>query len=530
MYKISTKEYSFLITCLFVVSFLFANNPNIENTCNCDYVVTPESTAYNASAVNPGEKICIEGGHRKELRFDNVNGTKDNPIIISNCDTRVIIESQANYGILFTKSKHFHLSGTGANDTYGIYIKRTNLMGINVTGLSSHFEINNIEISNTGFAGIIAKTDPSCENKDLRSFVMEEVLLHDNYIHDVEGEGIYIGYSWYPSREVTCSGTTTTFYPHSVQNVDIHHNTITHTGWDGLQIGSGVANIKVHHNQIDMYGLEKRSAQDNGMQIGAGTTGDWYNNKITNGQGIGGNGIIDIGRGHSTIYNNIIINTKGNGIYTNDKGHIDSNSYYRAFNNTIVNTGSHGIHFSMAFTNNSNNLLANNIVVNPRRQPFSFSPSRVNASNNSQVNDLDQIKFTDAVNGDYSLKENSPAIDSGMNLSGFGVTFDYEDKIRDINKSPFDQGAYEYKPLLNINAVSSTKKHFKMYPNPASEKIIFDQVSKKIEIIISTITGKKLFQTTLLPLRKDVDISSLDKGIYIISIKDENQFFKLIKQ
>jgi hypothetical protein len=46
--------------------------------------------------------------------------------------------------------------------TYGFNVNGGNI-GMTMDDLSSDFEISNVEVRNSGFAGIMAKTDPSCD-------------------------------------------------------------------------------------------------------------------------------------------------------------------------------------------------------------------------------------------------------------------------------------------------------------------------------------------------------------------------------
>ena len=59
--------------------------------------------------------------------------------------------------------------------------------------LSTNFEVDHIEIANTGFAGIISKTDPVCNlSKNRGNFTQYQSVFHDNYIHNTSGEGMYM--------------------------------------------------------------------------------------------------------------------------------------------------------------------------------------------------------------------------------------------------------------------------------------------------------------------------------------------------
>ncbi len=104
------------------------------------------------------------------------------------------------------------LSGKGdATYTYGIKLINSNAsngMGVTVGDLSSDCELEHIEVAKAGFAGMMVKTDPGCDPATWRdNFAMYKVKIHDNYIHDTGGEGLYIGNSFYGSgMTVTCDG------------------------------------------------------------------------------------------------------------------------------------------------------------------------------------------------------------------------------------------------------------------------------------------------------------------------------------
>jgi hypothetical protein len=77
------------------------------------------------------------------------------------------------------------------------------------------------------------------------------------------------------------------------------------------------------------------------------------------------------------------------------------------------------------------------------------------------------------------------------------------------------------------------KNSFKIYPNPTNGIINIDFLNRSIKkIIIYNITGKQMSELTGLQLNKQINLSSLEKGIYIISIQTENEIFteKIIKE
>ena len=59
-----------------------------------------------------------------------------------------------------------------------------------------------------------------------------------------------------------------------------------------------------------------------------------------------------------------------------------------------------------------------------------------------------------------------------------------------------------------------------LYPNPATEKVtISSETSELKEISISNLSGQALFQTSSTEANIDLDLSTLPKGVYIISIE-----------
>jgi len=90
-----------------------------------------------------------------------------------------------------------------------------------------------------------------------------------------------------------------------------------------------------------------------------------------------------------------------------------------------------------------------------------------------------------------------------------------------ISAATFGRGVWE-SPLntLSTNVSTNEKLNFKIYPNPAQDKITVATSQQKINITIFTITGKKIIETT----SKIINTSNFAKGCYIIEIKNKNGF------
>ncbi len=251
----------------------------MAQNCECDHVLDNLS-ATNVNIVaassfdyNPGDVFCIRGGQIAGLRFLGFRGTSEQPLTFINCDGAVLISETAHAGISFIESAHIHLTGTGDVDVeYGFHVTQSgaNAMGINIRAFSSDFEIDHIEIENTGFAGIMAKTDPRCDNPQtwrVNGFVLRNLNIHHNYIHHTNGEGIYVGYAggYRVNSNVTCAGQAR--FGHWLEDVDVHHNLIESTGWDGIQMSLVRTNGQIHDNIILNWATASEFYQDFVMNI-----------------------------------------------------------------------------------------------------------------------------------------------------------------------------------------------------------------------------------------------------------------------
>ena len=325
--------------------------------------------------VHPGDTLFIESGRRDHLRFTNIIGDSLNYIILVNYGGLVEIYSEnSNFGIQTFDCKYFRLTGTGDKDIlYGIRIIKTPAKsnGLTLDGLSTNFEIDHLEISETGFAGICSNVKPDCDNKYNRgNFVQRNTIYHDNYIHKTYGEAFYIGHSFYTGYTINCNGKDTLVYPHEIRGISVYNNTIDSCGYDGIQVGCATSDCEIYGNRITNYGFKNEKNQNFGIIIAGGTTGKCYNNFILNGTG---NGINVFGLGNNTIYNNIIVNaghsfaesgetTNAIGIFCDDRSTLNGASF-NFFNNTIISPKGDGIRFYS--TKSKNSIIANNLILKP---------------------------------------------------------------------------------------------------------------------------------------------------------------------
>nr|MDJ0623970.1 hypothetical protein [Desulfocapsaceae bacterium] len=365
----------------------------------------------------------------------------------------------------------------------GIVQRNADSIGLNADEGTSDIEIDHLEVADNGYAGIVVRTYPRCFNKYNRdTWMLRNVHLHDNYVHDVGGEAFYVGTSHFDQgdKEVdpfdyanSCPGEMAS--QAELRHIKIHHNIIENIGLDGIQLGGGVEGVEVYNNVIRFYAQKQSYGHVGGLQINPGTTGKFYNNWIEsdaydeNGtavQYVGGIG------GPTDIYNNVIIGSPTAILTLGRMGGADTP--LNIINNTIVNSGSPYFFFchsgdfiiehtvknnifagyenigdnywadwSKIFSGSAQNCPINGQIYEPSNAPDAFKF----ASNSYAENGVD-LDFVDLAQNDFHLTANSSAVGAGENFLSLTPT-DYDGNDRTI---PVDNGAFVFRPS-SINAI-----------------------------------------------------------------------------
>jgi hypothetical protein len=396
-----------------------------------EYTIKASESIVDGQALNlaPGAVVKLESGTRGALLLKNFKGSRGTPITIVNGAGNTVISSGGSYGLKVENSQYFRITGTGSGGRKGLVIDGGHI-GLTLDRLSSDFEVDQIEVKNNGFAGIMAKTDPACDKSTWRgNFVMQNLKFHDNYLHDMKGEGFYIGNSFYAEGKSTDCGVV---LPHEIMNVEVFNNTVNNSGCEGIQAGCVVSGLRIFNNKVTNFGTSPfANAQDNGIQIGEGSSGQLYNNLVQNGPG---NGIIVLGKGNTTVYNNLVINAGSYGAFIDNRG--PSSGDIAFLNNTFVGPKKGGI---KTFNEMVTNKFYNNIITGTGSF-FEYGQSaRGDEKNNLTQSDIESVKFVNASSGDYRLKAESPAVNKGLNA---GINSDYEYKSRPAGGT-CDIGAFE---------------------------------------------------------------------------------------
>jgi hypothetical protein len=418
--------------------------------CGCTYTV-PSNTYLidgTALALKPGSVICLKAGNTYgRMVFRNLKGTATAPITIKNCGgTAVVNATGGPFGIKTELSQYIHITG-GSGSTYGIKVNGGQ-MAVTLEKLTTQVEVDHLEVAYAGFSGIMAKTDPTCDNATIRgNFVMRNVSLHHNYVHDSGGEGFYVGHTFYLNGVNTSCGVR---LPHIIEGLKIFNNVIKNSGWESIQVGSTPGGAEVYNNRIENYGVKNTIYQNNGVQFGEGAPGRFYNNFIKGGKGIA---LFILSNGSNVVYNNIIVNPGQDGIFCDDR--TATGTGFKFVNNTIVNPGTNGIRI-YADKVTMNNVL-NNIIVNPGSYTKYTYPRtgndsyvyllskyvKIQSANNQFTRDIATLKFRNAGAYDYALTSTSPVINKGYNISTYSISIDYAMQPR-LKGSAYDIGAFEY--------------------------------------------------------------------------------------
>lgn len=432
----------------------------------CKYVIKEGDETIDGKALNiqPGDFICLSASvkHATHLRFINIVGQLAQPIIITNCDGPVEHQVAASelFNLKFERSQYFGVKGFGNRGEQPLKFSGATL-GLSMDNLSTDFEIENVEVYNVGFAGIMAKTDPSCDSTTIRgNFTLRNASFHDNFVHNIGGEGFYIGNSFYANGVNLLCGVR---FPHELENIKIYGNHVTNTGRESIQLGCAVRGAEIYNNLAENYGTAGLSGQTNGIQVGEGTGGLCFNNTVISGEGTG---IIVLGWGDNLIFNNLIVDAKGYGIFCDKR--VTPGDGFKFINNTIINPQQDGIRI---YANGDSlrslrNVVVNNLIVSPGTynsysSPRSYKDSYVYLKDTSvhalQANNvfsqhIENVHFIDPENMNFYLKKNSKAVNAGRDVSCFGIYFDYCYNRRPLGSS-VDAGAFEYDSAISSSVV-----------------------------------------------------------------------------
>jgi hypothetical protein len=393
----------------------------------------------------PGDVICLNAAtkYTNVITFKNIVGTADKPVIITNCGGTVnMTVSGKPYNFKMSYSKYFRITGGNTANVYGIRISGSTANGLVLCDFSTNFEVDHVEIFKVGFAGIMAKTDPTCDDATLRgNFTMRDISIHDNYVHDTGGEGFYIGHSFYGGHTTPCGVRL----PHTIEGAKIYNNVVKYSGWDGIQLSCVTQGAALYNNRVENYGVANKSSQNYGIILGAGTGGTCYGNYVKTGTGTG---MAVFGLADNMVHDNIIVNAGAMGMFIDER--TAPGAGYKIINNTIINPKTEGIRLYAETV--PLNVVVNNIIVNPGSYATYGNSSYImklntvlnlQMSNNYTTRNIADVKFANVTGFNFRLTSTSPALNKGTSISAYNIPQDFYKQSR-LKGTAYDIGAAEY--------------------------------------------------------------------------------------
>lgn len=418
--------------------------------------------------VRPGDSIVLAAGERGPLVIRNCTGSAAQPIVVRNDasgsgPTVIRRTSASTGGFVFTcrDCVHVVIDGTGrwSGAPQGAYCgapEGRNGCGIKVTsvaagdapstylmldGLTTKVTIRGIEIDgrmstlNTGGVGI-QQNDHSRRAADHPGFWREDIIYENNYIHDVFGEGMYIGPNW-PDGGIP------------LRNITIRNNLVEDTGRQNIQLKSALQGTNsIHDNVVRRSGLRGEEGQGAGISVFEGGRNTWIFGNWVEGAGIQGIHHYnmytpsDQGLFTSEIFNNVIYDSgrrygavnEGHGISVGSRVGVAS-IRPNVYNNTIVKAAENGINFNSEVRQG---IARDNIVADTASAALSLGN---NQAVNNRTGTSTSMRFVDPGRLNFRLSADSPARNSG-GTSGFPAN-DFIGLSRP-QEGRADQGAFEF--------------------------------------------------------------------------------------
>lgn len=446
----------------------------------------------------PGiEAITIDGGNYPEgstvilkydpdfgeeypmrLRFMNFRATWEKPYIITiDSDTPLVINWYSYYGINLNNCKHVVFDGRGyQNIKRGIRLQplpEDSTMAVSAGDMSEEMEFFEIEISGAGFAGMSIKTDPTGNNPDawFPAFHFNRLLVHHMYIHDTQGEGVYMGYfDMSPMTKSNSAGESVTCRAHHMYDCRIYRCEFLRNGYDAIQ-WNNAENLEICYNMLRYAGIRGEKDQASGMSLGM--SGKIYNNVISDYQGPA----IQFGTlGEIHIFNNLFINgcpgsagllllataevpeQNPNGDKTNMLPTYIYNNIVTSLSGNALGSRNTTQYLNMHFCDNlclvKQGLFSGQATATIARWD---EYARNNTVLNTRVTDYalfdETYKFGDSANGDYRIALDSPLTDKGH---GARFSRDYR------GYKNWYQGSFPVGPYMGIRRDGSADERFRI--------------------------------------------------------------------
>lgn len=381
----------------------------------------------------PGDTVIISPSRTSAINLSSIVGSFESWITFTNpTDAKININDDGTISGALYLSECQYIRILGSNysaEKYGIVLS-TGVNGLRAVN-TEDIEVAFLEMHSVSHVGINMN---QCWAPWTCTEEKDNVTIHDNYIHDVGGEGLYLGKS---SRAIAPK----------FRDIQIYNNWIEDCGWDGIQLGQTVGeNNNIYNNTVihcghggtniwcwetEQYQTAPCPGQWFGIVIAPEHYGiNIYQNYIEDPY-YTGISIHSDGDGPVDIHDNVIFNAGYAGISVNYAGGSST-----VINNTVI-SANYGIKTPAGDTTGEAryNLVVNSSVAGLISDYAAQNDNRISAS-------IPDEYFVNAAAGNFRLTSLSPARDAGVG-AGYS-TIDFDENTRPYGSTDPDIGAFEY--------------------------------------------------------------------------------------
>jgi hypothetical protein len=353
---------------------------------------------YAVNHISPGDTMYVKAGtYNENLYISGLVGSENEVTQIKAYPGHEVIlrGNGINTGrVKITESSYLTFEG----------FKVTHYnQGIFIEGGSDHITIRDCTVFAVGQDAVHVRQNSSY-------ILLEGNIIYDTDLYIHNGEGFYIGTGSAGPKDNT-------------HHVTVRNNLIHDVGDEGIELKPGTHDCIIEGNIIynavvgRTWGAIEVGESVLGEQEWASNPNHVIRNNIVHDVMTG----IRVGTG-STVYNNVIYDVEGYGIYINNRA---GDSYLRRiYHNTVAASTSNAIYVAGGSTDIRNNV----------------GPS---TTHNTPTNDAFFVNTSEGEE-DYHLVTSAAPIDAGVDLTDV-VAADLDGTERPYGSAP-DIGAYEYAP------------------------------------------------------------------------------------